>query len=209
RRGSGRPRLAPAQGGIPTVSLHARKDHAQPRFRGSVLLLLLSLFLSMAAPASATARESVRLDRGWRFHLGDPPGVDGRLDYDVRPEVIRSADGKVADARPDEAVRIQANRPVLKPWILPTANRFIADPDRRHARPDLDPAVDDVEFLQPGFDDSAWQPVTLPHDWAIAGPFIAEGPYGGMGRLPSWGIGWYRRSLDIPAAQQGRRVFLD
>ncbi|MGY1408940.1 beta-galactosidase GalB [Luteimonas sp. A611] len=163
----------------------------------------------MAAPAFASPRESVRLDSGWRFHRGDPPGVDGRLDYDVRPEVIRSADGKVADARPDEAVRIQADRPVLKPWILPTANRFIADPDRRHARPDADPAVGDVSFLQSGFDDSKWQSVTLPHDWAIAGPFIAEGPYGGMGRLPSWGIGWYRRSLDIPASQQGRQVFLD
>src|SRR5690606_27716883 len=102
-----------------------------------------------------------------------------------------------------------ADRPVLKPWILPTANRFIAEPGLRHARPDIDPAVGDVEFLQPDFDDSAWQPVTLPHDWAIAGPFIADGPYGGMGRLPSSGIGWYRRSLDIPASLQGRQVFLD
>jgi len=35
--------------------------------------------------------------------------------------------------------------------------------------------------------------VDLPHDWAIAGPFLTEGPHGSMGRLPSWGFGWYRK----------------
>jgi len=191
------------------VNPQTRPARVPSRVHGSALLLLLAALASMAAPAFASPRESLCLDSGWRFHAGDPPGVDGRLDYDVRPEVIRSADGKVADARPDEAVRIQADRPVLKPWILPTANRFIASPERRHVRPAQAPDVGDIAFLHATFDDSAWQPVTLPHDWAIAGPFIAEGPYGGMGRLPSWGIGWYRRALDIPASQQGRQVFLD
>src|SRR5690606_21250796 len=111
----------------------------------------------------------------------DPPGVDGRLDYDVRPQVQASADGKDADSRPDEAVRVRADRPVLKPWILPTANRFIRDPAQRHARPAARPDVGNIPFLRADYDDSAWQQVTLPHDWAIAGPFLAEGPYGGMG----------------------------
>ena len=174
--------------------------------------VVMVAFLAMPAPVAAAVslpREQVRLDDGWRFHRGDPPGVGGRLDYDVRPEVVQSADGKVADARPDAAVQVAASRPVLKPWILPTANPFIAGPARRHARPLAGPAVGDVAFLRPGFDDSGWEEVTLPHDWAIAGPFIEEGPYGGMGRLPSWGVGWYRRALDIPAAMAGRRVFLD
>jgi beta-galactosidase len=30
-----------------------------------------------------------------------------------------------------------------------------------------------------------------------------------MGRLPSPGIGWYRKKLDIPASDAGRRIFLD
>ncbi len=184
-----------------------------PHGIAAAALLMLAFLASAAAPAfaaqDASPRASILLDDGWRFHPGDPPGVDGRLDYDVRPAVERSADGRVADARPDKAVHVDADRPVLKPWILPTANRFIADPGARHARPAHEPDVGDVPFLRADFDDSAWQPVTLPHDWAIAGPFIANGPYGGMGRLPSWGIGWYRRSLDIPAADQGRRVYLD
>ncbi|MDH7453489.1 beta-galactosidase GalB [Luteimonas composti] len=175
-------------------------------------LLALTALVVLTAPAAAAGpspRSSERLDGGWRFHRGDPPGVDGRLDYDVRPEVERSADGRVADARPDEAIRLRADRPVLKPWILPTGNRFIADPGRRHRRPGGEPDVGDVPFLHADFDDSQWQAVTLPHDWAIAGPFIAEGPYGGMGRLPSWGVGWYRRALDIAASDAGRRIHLD
>ena len=30
-----------------------------------------------------------------------------------------------------------------------------------------------------------------------------------MGRLPSPGVGWYRKKLDIPAADAGRSIFLD
>jgi len=66
-----------------------------------------------------------------------------------------------------------------------------------------------VPFVHAKFDDSAWQRVDLPHDWAIAGPFLVDGPYGGMGRLTSWGIGWYRKKLDIPVADKGRSIFLD
>ncbi|MBS7458594.1 DUF4982 domain-containing protein [Coralloluteibacterium stylophorae] len=150
----------------------------------------------------------MRLDTGWRFHQGDPPGVDGRLDYDVRPPVEENVDGQDADTRPEEAARVQTQRPVLKPWILPSANPLIADPADRHVRPSGDPGGD-LPFVQAAFDDGDWQQVTLPHDWAIAGPFIADGPHGGMGRLPSWGIGWYRRTLDIPAGDAGRSIFLD
>ena len=63
---------------------------------------------------------------------GDPEPAAAALIYDVRPEVKRSADGKVADARPDEAVQVKSREGVLKPWILPTANPFIRDPAKRH-----------------------------------------------------------------------------
>lgn len=59
----------------------------------------------------------------------------------------------------------------------------------------------------PGLDDSAWQPVAVPHDWAIAGPFIADGD-GSTGKLPWKGEGWYRRALDIPAAMAGKHIYL-
>lgn len=178
--------------------------------RRRLLLVLALLAPAMAAASAMAATRSVALDSGWRFHLGDPANLAVTLDYDVRPPLAANEDGKAADARP-EAADAHAAAPasgVLKPWILPSANALIRDPAARHARPPGDPGGN-VAFVRADFDDSAWQRVTLPHDWAIAGPFLADGPYGGMGRLPSWGIGWYRRTLDIPAADAGRAVFLD
>lgn len=172
------------------------------------LLVLLALF-GLAHPAHAARRERLSINAGWRFTMGDPPGVGERLRYDVRPEIKRSEDGKVADAQPMIAERVSAPMgTVLKPWILPSANRFIADPAKRHVRPAGDPGGD-VSYVQAAFDDRGWTRVDLPHDWAIGQDFLQTGPYGGMGRLPSWGIGWYRRKIDIPAGDRGRSIFLD
>ncbi|WP_238601381.1 beta-galactosidase GalB [Xanthomonas arboricola] len=174
---------------------------------------MLCIFIVMPALAAPPApaelpRERVSLNAQWRFHRGDPPGNRQLLDYDVRPQVLRSEDGKAADARPEQAQHLDAAATRgLKPWILPTANALIADPANRHVRPPGHPGSN-VAFVQPQFDDSGWERVDLPHDWAIAGPFLADGPYGGMGRLPSWGVGWYRKTLDIPAGDRGRSLFL-
>jgi len=176
---------------------------------GGLGLVLALQPMAATAQAQRAPRDHVLLDTDWRFTKGDPAGAPDILLYDVRPVLKPSEDGKAADARPEEAENAgKVARPVLKPWILPTGNAFIRDPARRYARPAGDPGGD-MPVVQPGFDDSAWSKVTLPHDWAIAGPFIADGPYGGMGRLPSWGIGWYRKKLDIPARDAGKSVFLD
>lgn len=173
------------------------------------LLLVLAAVVALLPAVAQGQRERIRLDDGWRFARGDPAGLAVDLRYDIRPEVPRSADGKVADAEPEAAVAVaRLGARVLKPWILPTANPLIADPARHHVRPAGDPGGD-VAYARADFDDGGWERVTLPHDWAIAGPFLTTGPYGGMGRLPSWGVGWYRRTLTIPAADRGRRVFLD
>jgi beta-galactosidase len=183
-------------------------------FRMNRLVCLGLALLVVSAPAPATAaeagpRERILIDKGWRFTLGDPADAPPGLRYDVRPEVKQSADGKAADARPDEAEKLEAGkRPVLKPWILPTGDAFLKDPAKHHVRPAGDPGGE-VSYVRAGFDDRSWQAVTLPHDWAIKGPFLAEGPYGGVGRLPSWGVGWYRKALDIPASDAGKSIFLD
>ncbi len=59
-----------------------------------------------------------------------------------------------------------------------------------------------------GFDDAAWRKLDLPHDWGIEGPFKQEYP-GETGKLPWWGVGWYRKSFDVPASDAGRRMYLD
>ncbi|HWT52803.1 MAG TPA: beta-galactosidase, partial [Caulobacter sp.] len=171
-------------------------------------LLLLGTAVSASA-AETQPRERILIDNGWRFTMGDPADAPPGLFYDVRPQVKQSADGKAADARPDEAEKLDAAKvPVLKPWILPTGNAFLKDPAKRYVRPVGDPGRD-VSYVSSKFDDRSWQAVTLPHDWAIKGPFLATGPYGGMGRLPSWGVGWYRKALDIPARDAGMSIFLD
>ena len=58
------------------------------------------------------------------------------------------------------------------------------------------------------FDDSAWTPVRLPHDWAISGPYDPQGdPH--TGKLPWRGEGWYRKLFVLPASDSGKRVYLD
>lgn len=57
------------------------------------------------------------------------------------------------------------------------------------------------------FDDSKWQDVTVPHDWAISEPTVIDGN-GDTGKLPWKGEGWYRKTLDIPVAWSGKNVIL-
>lgn len=55
--------------------------------------------------------------------------------------------------------------------------------------------------------DGDWESVSIPHDWAIEGPFILDGD-GSTGKLPWKGEGWYRKALDLPAAYVGKRLYL-
>lgn len=168
------------------------------------LLLFSTLLLSVLE-----GREALPLNEGWRFIKGDPADLSECLDYDLRPEVGEVRDDKAADSRPEEAARLAAStRRFLKPWILPSGNAFIADPAKRHRRPAGNPGAT-VAYVRPEYDDSSWQQVCLPHDWAIAGPWLVEGNHGGMGRLPSWGIGWYRNRFEAPASDAGQSYFLE
>ena len=53
-----------------------------------------------------------------------------------------------------------------------------------------------------------WQAVRLPHDWAIAGPFDPD-EWGHTGKLPWQGVGWYRKTFTLDAADAGKQVYLD
>ena len=56
---------------------------------------------------------------------------------------------------------------VLKPWILPAANPYLSG--AKHERPSAPGPGSNITFVQPGFDDAAWEGVNLPHDWAASG----------------------------------------
>ncbi|HOV71722.1 MAG TPA: glycoside hydrolase family 2 TIM barrel-domain containing protein [Dysgonamonadaceae bacterium] len=56
------------------------------------------------------------------------------------------------------------------------------------------------------FNDAKWQKVDLPHDWSIRQQFSPT--YAScMGYLPG-GIGWYRKSIHIPAEKSSEKVYL-
>lgn len=68
---------------------------------------------------------------------------------------------------------------------------------------------DDRLASLPGYDDSGWRKLNLPHDWAIEGRFSADNPSGtGGGALPG-GIGWYRKTFSIDSDTKGKQVFVD
>ena len=58
----------------------------------------------------------------------------------------------------------------------------------------------------PWLDDTGWQSVRLPHDWAIAGPFDPA-LSGETGKLPWKGEGWYRKSFQTEPSWMGKRVY--
>ena len=61
---------------------------------------------------------------------------------------------------------------------------------------------------RPDLDDSKWRTLNLPHDWSIEGRFDANNPAGtGGGALPG-GLGWYRKSFNVPLGAKGKSVFI-
>lgn len=75
------------------------------------------------------------------------------------------------------------------------------------------------------FDDTGWEKVTVPHDWAIYGPFdktidrqmvvieqnnekVATEKTGRTGALPYVGVGWYRTCFLLPDFREGQKVTL-
>lgn len=80
------------------------------------------------------------------------------------------------------------------------------------------------QAVQPGYDDRQWRTVTVPHDWAIYGPFDRDNDLqkvavaqnfekqasvktGRTGGLPYVGVGWYRTTFSAPAGKQTTLVF--
>lgn len=82
---------------------------------------------------------------------------------------------------------------------------------------------DNPQSKEAVYDDSNWESVRVPHDWAIYGPFdksndihrmaiVQDGQtsaiehYGRTGGLPFTGVGWYRINFTIPELSDSKRV---
>ena len=145
--------------------------------------------------SNSKVREHISLNNDWKFLKYKSIQETDKLIYNVRPELKKNWVFGEADDKPTEARNVDTKQMVLKGWILPCSNDFIKDPDRKYTRPEGNPGSN-FPFVQQDFDDSAWEKINLPHDWAISGPFYeGDNPEvsGGMGRLPVHGVAWYRK----------------
>src|SRR5512137_1917340 len=65
---------------------------------------------------------------------------------------------------------------------------------------------------EPGFDDSSWRTLDLPHDWSIedlpgtSSPFSADAISQVSGGFTTGGTGWYRKTFILPEEQKNKRV---
>jgi beta-galactosidase len=61
----------------------------------------------------------------------------------------------------------------------------------------------------PGFEDTHWRDVDLPHDWGIEGPFDEKEPSKGPGGYLPTGVGWYRKRFRMREEDRGRVITLE
>ena len=166
-----------------TDQLHGRfkKIFALSRFdwRSIALSIVLASCVAGISADAGQWRERTSLNDGWRFAKSDPAGAGDQLSY-----------AKIKD------------------WLLPTSAELTTNAVLlAKSLPAANPAGD-VAYAQPGFNDSQWRLLNLPHDWAIEGPFKQEYA-SATGKLPYWGVAWYRKHLELPASDAGEKIFLD
>jgi beta-galactosidase len=147
--------------------------------RGWLILTALLILAPNVRGQQATPRERLSLNPDWRFKKDDPAGTEGQLSYEK-----------------------------IKDWVTATGNDFT-----NHAGAGKQPRPqgnlgENVTYTQKGFDDRGWRQLSLPHDWGIEGPFKQE--YSGeTGKLPWWGVGWYRKHFTASAKEKGKQFYLD
>jgi beta-galactosidase len=57
-------------------------------------------------------------------------------------------------------------------------------------------------------DDAQWRKLNLPHDWSIEGEFSKDNPASPEGGALPGGIGWYRKTFTVPAADKSKLVYI-
>lgn len=119
--------------------------------------------------------------------------------------VRESFDSDWRFTRDDPAGTADLNYAAARAWLLPLQKTFTTNAP---VAPPKENFGGDVSYAQPGFDDSGWRKLNLPHDFGIEGPFQQALP-GETGKLPWFGVAWYRKHFDLPAADAGKQIYLD
>ena len=63
--------------------------------------------------------------------------------------------------------------------------------------------------MDPGFDDSGWRQLDVPHDWSIElAPVDNASTSSGTGFLQG-GLAWYRKHFTLPTSMAGQRISVE
>ena len=128
---------------------------------------------------NSSVRERLSFNADWRFKKDDPVGTEGRLSYEK-----------------------------VKDWVTATGSEFVTNPEASKRSRPQGSLGENVSYTQREFDDHGWRKLNLPHDWGIEGPFRQEYP-GETGKLPWWGVGWYRKHFQVSTKEKGKQFYLD
>jgi beta-galactosidase len=69
--------------------------------------------------------------------------------------------------------------------------------------------INDSNALQPTYNDAQWRSLHLPHDWSIEGQFSALHPATTQGGALPGGIGWYRKTFNLPVNSKDKLVSIE
>ena len=131
------------------------------------LLLLTAIVLQVLTAEAQGVRETILLDKGWKFMLGH--AANPKKDFGCGTEYFN--------------------------YLTKTSSIHNEGP-----------------YVQK-FDDSSWQEVQIPHDWVATLPYASGAShshgYKTVGwKYPETSVGWYRKTLTIPAGDLGKRLLL-
>ena len=134
----------------------------------------------------------------------DTTWTQGWMPYQLRGYVLAS------DETMKKAIEKQVDE-YLHPVIEPAGETVLTDGwEFAQAWKDTYPQVHNppaAPYL-PDSTNLVWKKVRVPHDWAISGPFVDNPEAGHTARLPWRGLGYYRRTLEVPAEAKGSFVAL-
>lgn len=134
-----------------------------------------------------------------------------------RRQVLRGAGAGLGAAALGSALATPARAAIrgtdAPPGPVPDARSYDFDQDWRFVLVNADAVTDPTgaysNAYQPGFDDSTWRLLDLPHDWSIElTPVDSGGTISGNGFFQG-GLAWYRKTFTLPPAMTGKRISIE
>ncbi len=128
---------------------------------------IVMVWMAIACMNAQNVRETIRLDDGWKFALGN--AADPKKDFGCGTEYFNY---------------------LTKANSIHNEGPYVAK-----------------------FNDSAWQEVRMPHDWVTTLPYANAAShshgYKTVGyKYPETSVGWYRKTINIPASDLGKHIAL-